>query len=114
MESWEWPDSLDALVAAPDHHTLLFENDDVRVLDARVRPGAIVPVHTHRWPATLYVVSTGHFVRRDAHGEVVVDSRAAGIVLEPGTAFWTPPLPSHSLENVDTTEIHMIAVELKR
>jgi quercetin dioxygenase-like cupin family protein len=59
----EWPDSLDALVAAPDHHTLLYENDRVRVLDTRIRPGEQTPIHTHRWPAAIYVVSWSHFVR---------------------------------------------------
>ena len=34
-----WPDELDALVAAPQHHTLLFENEFVRVLDTRIAPG---------------------------------------------------------------------------
>ena len=29
---WEWPDSLDVLVAAPAHHFLVFENDCVCVL----------------------------------------------------------------------------------
>jgi predicted metal-dependent enzyme (double-stranded beta helix superfamily) len=46
---WLWPDSLDALVAAPDHHTLLLENDRVRVLITRIAPGDITPIHTHRW-----------------------------------------------------------------
>src|SRR5215207_81443 len=31
-QEWQWSDSLDVLIAAPDHHTLLFENDRVRVL----------------------------------------------------------------------------------
>ncbi len=35
---WIWPDSLDALTAAPRHHTLMFENDRVRVLDTRIAP----------------------------------------------------------------------------
>lgn len=113
MGIWEWPDSLDGLVAAPDQHTLLFENDDVRVLEARVLPGQTVPVHTHRWPGVLYILRTGHFVRRDPTGDVLVDSRAAGIV-HPGTAVLTPAVSPHSLENVDTSEIHMIAVELKQ
>src|SRR2546427_3854450 len=32
-EPWPWPDSLDALAAAPESHRLLFENDRVRVLE---------------------------------------------------------------------------------
>jgi len=67
-EIWAWPDSLDALVAAPEFHSLLLENDDVRVLETRIGPGETVPVHTHRWPSVLYTLSTGHFVRRDGEG----------------------------------------------
>jgi hypothetical protein len=36
---WDWPESLDALVAASDHHSLVFETDDVRVLETRIGPG---------------------------------------------------------------------------
>jgi hypothetical protein len=32
-EEWPWPRELDALIAAPDSHRLLFENDRVRVLE---------------------------------------------------------------------------------
>jgi quercetin dioxygenase-like cupin family protein len=52
---WPWPDSLDALLAAPRHHTLLLENDRVRVLETRIPAGQLVPVHTHPWPSVLYV-----------------------------------------------------------
>jgi hypothetical protein len=75
-DRWEWPDSLDALVAAPEHHSVLLENDRVRVLEARVEAGQTVPVHTHRWPGVQYVVSFADFVRRDGDGQVLVDSRA--------------------------------------
>lgn len=113
MHTQEWPDSLDALAAAADFHTVLLENDDVRVLDTRIGPGQTVPVHTHRWPAVLYVVTSGHFVRRDGDGSVLVDTRG-GEPLAPGTAVVTDPLPPHTLENVSETEIRVLAVELKR
>lgn len=51
----EWPDSLDAMVAAPEHHEVLLENERVRVLDSRIKPGDTVPVHTHRWASVLYI-----------------------------------------------------------
>lgn len=51
-EPWPWPDDLDAMVAAPEFHAVLLEDDRVRVLDGRVPPGATVPVHTHRWGAS--------------------------------------------------------------
>ena len=52
----EWPASLDAMAAAPDHHEVLLENDRVRVLDSIVGPGDSTPVHTHRWPSVLYII----------------------------------------------------------
>jgi hypothetical protein len=110
---WAWPDSLDALVAAPAHHRLLFENEYVRVLDTRIAPGERTPVHTHRWAATHCVLSWSDFVRRDADGAVLVDTRNAATAPTPPTALWGEALPPHSLENVGTAPIHIISTELK-
>jgi hypothetical protein len=38
--AWPWPRELDALIAAPDSHRLLLENDRVRVLEVVIEPGA--------------------------------------------------------------------------
>ena len=112
--TWVWPASLDALEAAPGSHRLLFENDVVRVLGTLIAPGETTEVHTHRWPGILYVLSFGHFVRRDADGEILVDSRNGGHPLpRPGNAIWSHALPPHTLENVDDVNIHVVGVELK-
>jgi hypothetical protein len=108
-----WAESLDALAAASESHRILFENDTVRVLETRIGPGEITQVHTHRWPGVLYVLSFGHFVRRDADGLLLVDTRESGTLPQPGTAVWSGPLAPHTLENVDQAEIHVIGVELK-
>jgi quercetin dioxygenase-like cupin family protein len=111
-KEWEWPEELDALVAAPQYHILLFENEQVRVLDTNIPPRQTVPLHTHRWPGVLYVLSLTDFVRRDGEGKIVVDSRASGKPAIKG-ALWSEPLPPHTLENVGETEIRVISVELK-
>ncbi len=111
---WRWPESLDALQAAPDSHRLVFENDAVRVLETTIAPGRTTPVHTHRWPGVLYLLSIGHFVRRDADGAVLVDTRDGGSLPQPGSAIWSEALPPHTLGNVDTSEIRLVGVELKR
>jgi hypothetical protein len=112
-DEWPWPESLDALVAAPQHHTLLLENRHVRVLEARVGPGERVPLHTHRWPSLLHILSWSDFIRRDETGTVLSDSRLHASSTAPPTVVWSEPLPPHSLENVGTTEIRVISVELK-
>jgi hypothetical protein len=109
----EWPDALDALVAAPNHHTLLYENERVRVLETRIAAGDRTPVHTHRWPAVLYILSWSHFLRYDDHDNMVVDSRAVEAFKSPPTVAWTKPLPPHSLQNIGDTDLAIIAVELK-
>jgi hypothetical protein len=112
--AWPWPASLDALSAAPRHHTLLLENDRVRVVETRIPPGDIVPVHTHCWPSVLYVLSWSDFVRCDAAGTVVLDSRAIGGGGSPPSVAWSEALPPHFLENVGGAEIWVISVEIKQ
>jgi predicted metal-dependent enzyme (double-stranded beta helix superfamily) len=113
MPQWSWPDSLDALIAAPAFHRLLLENDRVRVLDVRIAPGQLVPVHTHKWPSVVYVQSTSDFIRRDGNGKVIFDSRAPRVPQDPAAVQWLPPMLPHSVENVGTSEIHLFTVELK-
>src|SRR5271154_5586962 len=113
-QPWPWPDSLDALVAAPAYHPLLLENEHVRVLEVRIPPGHLVPVHTHRWPSVIQTRTTSDYLRRDAEGKVLTDSREPELAARPvPRAVWTPPMPPHSVENIGTTEILLYTVELK-
>jgi hypothetical protein len=109
--AWPWPDSLDAVIAAPSYHTVLFENPQVRVLETRIAPGETVPLHTHRWPGVIYVMAWSDLLRRDAEGAVMLDTRVTPMA--PPSAMWSAPLPPHTLENVGAGEIHIISVELK-
>lgn len=104
---------LDAVIAAPGHHLILLENSSVRVLETKIEPGAKVNLHTHRWPAVSYVLSIGDYVRRDENGAVLSDSRLTPRGADAGQAVWTPPLGPHTVENVGTTPIHVISVEIK-
>ncbi len=101
------------MIAAPEFHTVLYEDDRVRVLDGRVPPGATVPVHTHRWGGVLYILATSDFVRRDPNGKVLADTRAAKTSPIVGAVVWGAPLTPHSLENVGTQEFRTLTVELK-
>jgi hypothetical protein len=113
VERWTWPDELDALVAARAHHEPLFENDRVRVLRTHIPAGKTTAVHTHRWPSVQYIVKASDFVRRDGEGEVVFGTRQVDGPPEPSATLWSGPIPPHSLENVGTTELCVIMVELK-
>ena len=107
------PDLLDAMIAAPDHHEVLFENERVRVLNSLVGPGGETPIHTHRWPSVLYILSTSDFIRYGPHGNVIFDSRTSETMAGIGQAVWSPPLQPHFVKNVGETDIRVISVELK-
>ena len=97
----------------PDKYKVIFENEHVRVLDAHVRPGETVPLHTHCWPGVLYILGVSDFVRRDPAGTVVLDTRTATSHAPPGSAVWGEVLTPHTLENVGEHELRNITVELK-
>jgi hypothetical protein len=116
QRSWPWSKELDALTAAPEYHTLLLENECVRVLDVRIPVGRTVPVHTHCWPSVLYLLSASDLIRRDPEGKILLDSRITPSQTQsplPST-HWSPPLPPHSVENVGKTEIRVVSVEIKK
>jgi hypothetical protein len=76
-------------------------------------PGQIVPVHTHRWPAVLFLSNWREFVRRDAQGNVLLDTRTTPEAPKLNTPIWLEPLPPHSVENVGGAEINNVQVEIK-
>lgn len=88
------------------------ENERVRVIQTLIPPGDIVPVHTHRWPAVMHVLSWSDFIRRDEHGKTLLDTRGQAPLAE-GAILWSEPLPPHSVENVGLSTIRIVGVELK-
>src|SRR5689334_12665471 len=69
-------DELDGVTVAPDIHRVVFENDEVRVLEITIRAGTTTPLHTHLVPTVTYRLSGSDFVRRDEQGNTMFDSRS--------------------------------------
>ena len=105
-------DELDGVAVAPGNHRVLFENDEVRVLDITIRMGETTPLHTHLAPTVLYRLSGSHFIRRDEQGSTMFDSRADPGYVMPVVSF-NASLPRHAIENTGEDDLHMIGVELK-
>lgn len=112
---WPWPDSMDAVKAAPASHKVLYEDSDVRILYVTVNPGALEPVHTHQWrsyawtvknpPFTLY-----HYGLRDNRLSRL-DSFTARLPVNKVNP-WAPETP-HAIRNASADTLVLYRVELK-
>ena len=103
-----------ALLARPDalysqqsqKLTVRLENDRVRVLELRLKPGEREGFHIH--PQYLLYALTNYRVKNTAaDGTSKVFERKAGDV------FWGEPI-THKGENVGDTEVRALIVELKQ
>lgn len=52
---WTWPDSLEALKAAPDNHEIVYEDNNVRVLAVILDGKNSEPIHTHKWKSIMWI-----------------------------------------------------------
>jgi hypothetical protein len=95
---------LDPTRTNPNHYTVIFENERVRVLEYRDQPGDITTPHGHP-DSVMYTLSS--FQRRLVSGE---SSRE--VEIEGGTVGWLPAQTHHG-ENIGSTPTHVIFVELK-
>ena len=109
FDKW-WTAENDALVAAPKNHKLLFENDEVRVLEVTVPPGVREPLHAHRYPSVLYYISAAH-LEEYSPGVAAVDHPRK----PDGGVIFLPVGPPHQMENLETDKpLQAIRVELKK
>jgi hypothetical protein len=96
----------DPTVTDPDKYRVLLENDRVRVLEYRDRPGQHTSPHDH--PDSV-MVTLSAFDRRLVTGSG--DTR--DVHLEPGEARWLDA-QTHTGENTGATPTHVVFVELKQ
>jgi beta-alanine degradation protein BauB len=96
---------MDPVQTDPDKYKVVFENDRVRVLEYRDKPGDRTKQHRHP-DFVLYTLST--FKRRLTLGDGRVVERSAA----PGqTSFSEAHV--HTGENVGQTDTHVLMIELK-
>ena len=82
-----------------------FENEKVRVLEAELPPGVKEQVHSH--PAyVIYVLAGGKYRNYASDGKTTEGE------LKTGDVVYREPL-THASENIGTTTMHLILVEMK-
>jgi len=94
------------VITSPQFYKVLLENDHVRVLEYRLKPGEKEPMHSH--PAgVVYVLSGGTLKFSYPDGRTEEKTAATG------EAIWRDPV-THAVENVGKMEAHAIAIDLKK
>jgi|SRR5215467_4052345 len=83
-----------------------FENDRVRVLELRLKPGEAEGFHSH--PQYVLYALTNYRVKNTA-----ADGTSKVFKREVGDVFWGEPI-THKGENVGDTEVRALIVELKQ
>ncbi len=91
---------------SPQDVKVLLENDRVRVLEVRHQPGVKEPMHAHPAYVSYYLSATRVKVTTP-DGKTVEKDRKAGEVQYSGPT-------THALENIGTTEQHVLVIELKK
>lgn len=96
----------DVMVAAPNHYAVRVENSDVRVIENTLAPGEKDALHTH--PAGWYYVTQAGRMK-------VVHADGKSEIWEPkaGESGWMEAEGPHTSENVGSTTMRFILVEVK-
>jgi beta-alanine degradation protein BauB len=95
----------DPVKTSPRYYKVLLENDRVRVLEYRLKPGEKEAMHSH--PAGVVYVLSGTKLK-----VTYPDGRTEERGATAGETIWREPT-THALENVGDTEAHAIAIDLK-
>ena len=98
--------SLDPVRLSPQLYTVRLDNDQVRVYEYRILPGVKDPMHAH--PHGLMYIIGGGRMRSTSPAGVASD-----VELQAGAVIWREGL-THALENIGSSEVHVLSVELKR
>ncbi len=96
----------DPVAVSPEIYTVLFENDDVRVIDIAIRPGERDEPHSHT-NYMIYVRESGTLLVHP-EGEEAYES-----TLERGQVRLLDPVEQHWAENVGDTVIRLVTIEFK-
>ncbi|WP_067563405.1 hypothetical protein [Nocardia acidivorans] len=94
-----------ATIVDPDAHQILFENEHVRVIQARASHGWQSAMHAHR---PMLVVNLGSGRQKVTFG----DGTTAIVDLNPGAVVWQEDSFEHSWELL-AGEVNVVLVEVK-
>jgi len=121
IPGWTWPAKLDAVAAAPKNHQIVYEDNNVRVLQVICPPGNEEPVHTHQYKSTMWFTHSAHFIYynyvKDKDGRLVKkdSTEVKGFpaeALNKGQQVDREGL--HSIKNIGTDTLMAYRIEYKK
>jgi len=90
----------------PQYYKILLENEKVRVLEYRLKPGEEEGMHTHIRAGVIYFL-------KDATFDIISpDGTRKTVSVKAGDASWREPT-SHAMKNSGGTVLLGVAVEVK-
>ena len=96
----------DSVKVAPDSYKVSLENDQVRVLEVRIKQGAKVEMHSH--PRSVAICLNDQRLKF-----TFPNGKSENADLKRGQAVWLDGI-SHAVENIGTEDVSSVVVELKR
>jgi quercetin dioxygenase-like cupin family protein len=103
-----WAQSLDPLVADPQHYTLEVENKWVRAIRERMAPNEKMPMHQHPGPGSVIVFLTDRHNRLTSPEGVSQELRNRA-----GDLMWSAP-STHRSENLTSNAFEAVQIEPRR
>jgi len=97
--------SLDPVKIDPKHYKVEFENDQVRVLRAKIGPHESTPLHEHSLNRVTVFLTDQSF-------RVTADGKVESVQHKAGDTVWGTPL-THKEENLSDKPFEVVVVELK-
>lgn len=104
-KSSQVPPDQDPVKISPQYYKVRVDNEYLRVLEYRLKPGQREPMHSHPCGVVYYLTGTKWKVTSP-------DGKITESETTPGEIVWRG-LTTHAVENIGKTEARALAIELK-
>ena len=112
-EAWPWPDTMESTTAASESHKVLYEDDEIRILEVQVLEGEKEAMHSHKLPSVVIIDSLpDSFVDTFIDGRSRTKNTATKTKLFPIIGTKGPETP-HAISNTGDALMHIYRFEFK-
>jgi len=104
-EPYKVPPDMDPVKLSPKYYEIPVNNEFVRVLEYRLKPGQKEPMHSHPC-GVVYYLTDAKWKVTSSDGKITKSNTTVGKII------WRDPT-THAAENIGKTEARAIAIEIK-